>query len=156
MDGDDRMARPDGCAESGREPGDAAFDLETCIFQKSGHQLRRLELLHSQLRKVENAVVQRRNRLGVAVDVVEAGCLLLVGIGGRAGHVGLFEVAARADDASIWGPHRHRLRSRLRQGPIASEAVTPGFAIRRRPDMSWSRLRTSGPSPGMAAAVADD
>jgi hypothetical protein len=63
-----RLARAVGRTETRREARDAALDLETALLQQPAHQLGGLELLHAELAEVEDAVIERRDRLGVAID----------------------------------------------------------------------------------------
>ena len=65
-----------GRAEAGREAGDAALDLEAALLQQVGHQPGGLELLHAELAEIEDVVAGERDRLGVAVDIVEDEALL--------------------------------------------------------------------------------
>src|SRR5687768_14144385 len=76
MNRDDRRARSIGRAEASRKTGDATFDLEPTLLQDVCHQLGGLELLHAELAEIEDAIAGERDRLGVAVDVIEHKALL--------------------------------------------------------------------------------
>src|SRR5205814_7555254 len=77
----DRMAGTAGGAETACKAGNAALHLEAALFEQLAHELRCLEFLHPQFGKVEDAVVERGNGPGIAIQIIEAKCLLGTGPG---------------------------------------------------------------------------
>ena len=75
VDGDHRAAAAAGGAESAYKARDAALNREASGLQKFAHQPGGLDLLHPQFAEVEDAVVERRNGLGIAFEIIEAKCL---------------------------------------------------------------------------------
>src|SRR5437660_4988554 len=86
MDRDDRGARAAGRTKTAGESRNAALDLKAGFFQQLAHQASGFDLLHTELGEIEDAVVERGDRLGVAVEVVEAQCLLAAHIGSLRTH----------------------------------------------------------------------
>src|SRR5262249_12383670 len=54
----------------------AALNLKAGFFQHLAHQAGGLDLLHAELGEIEDAVAEHGDRLGVAVEVVDAQRLL--------------------------------------------------------------------------------
>src|SRR5205085_6781911 len=92
----------------------AALDLEAALLQQPAHQLGGLELLHAELAEVEDAVVEGRDRLGVAVDELVG--QLLLGSGVACIHGALLILACCfATNEKHLGPPRKREPQSLQQ-----------------------------------------
>src|SRR4051812_27871970 len=103
------MAGAIGRTKTGREAGDAALDFEAALFQELGHELRSFELLHAELGEVKDAVIERGNRLGVAIEILVTEHLLA------------------CDVVDLFG-HRSCLRMRVLKHSSAIDSLIPAQA----------------------------
>src|SRR5439155_19586280 len=72
MNRDQWPARAVAGTNARRETGYPTLDPEAPLFKQSGHEFRRLDLLHPQFAEIKYAVVERRDRCGIAISLHDA------------------------------------------------------------------------------------